>query len=223
MRIKTSGRSVLTVAMSLGAMGLFALSFTSSAQALCLFDCPKTEQVAEKTEAAAKDEAKPVTVRKYKRYHKSRYTSRRQKAREAARRERVEKEKAERAAEIKKAETANAGRAIDSLKVPASVANANAQLIGNTQNAISRVDSYTDRQTDGMMQLVSADELNEIDKTAGQPETLPAKASSAVADSRAEMSVEQSGTWDTTSVIGKMFIAFGTLLTLFSAARMFMA
>jgi hypothetical protein len=33
----------------------------------------------------------------------------------------------------------------------------------------------------------------------------------------------QNATWDETSLIGKIFIAFGALLTLASAARMFMA
>jgi len=33
----------------------------------------------------------------------------------------------------------------------------------------------------------------------------------------------QNATWDETSVIGKIFIGFGALLTVFSAARMFMA
>jgi len=33
----------------------------------------------------------------------------------------------------------------------------------------------------------------------------------------------QNATWDETSLIGKLFIAFGALLTVASAARMFMA
>jgi hypothetical protein len=33
----------------------------------------------------------------------------------------------------------------------------------------------------------------------------------------------QNGTWDETSLIGKIFIGFGALLTIASAARMFMA
>ena len=35
--------------------------------------------------------------------------------------------------------------------------------------------------------------------------------------------INQSTTWDQTSLIGKIFIAFGALLTMASAARMFMA
>ena len=33
----------------------------------------------------------------------------------------------------------------------------------------------------------------------------------------------QNATWDETSLIGKLFIGFGALLTVASAARMFMA
>ena len=36
-------------------------------------------------------------------------------------------------------------------------------------------------------------------------------------------SSKEDSTWDQTSLIGKIFIAFGALLTMASAARMFMA
>ncbi len=36
-------------------------------------------------------------------------------------------------------------------------------------------------------------------------------------------SSQESSTWDQTSLIGKIFIGFGALLTMASAARMFMA
>jgi hypothetical protein len=49
-----------------------------------------------------------------------------------------------------------------------------------------------------------------------QPETPAARANPVVAGS-------QSATWDETSLIGKIFIGFGALLTVASAARMFMA
>jgi hypothetical protein len=49
-----------------------------------------------------------------------------------------------------------------------------------------------------------------------QADTPQAHASPAVAGS-------QNGTWDETSLIGKIFIGFGALLTVASAARMFMA
>lgn len=49
-----------------------------------------------------------------------------------------------------------------------------------------------------------------------QPETPAVRASPVVAGS-------QNATWDETSLIGKIFIGFGALLTVASAARMFMA
>ena len=39
----------------------------------------------------------------------------------------------------------------------------------------------------------------------------------------AASSSNESSTWDQTSLIGKIFIGFGALLTMASAARMFMA
>jgi hypothetical protein len=49
-----------------------------------------------------------------------------------------------------------------------------------------------------------------------QPEVPAVRASPVVAGS-------QNATWDETSLIGKIFIGFGALLTVASAARMFMA
>ncbi|MBV8923969.1 MAG: hypothetical protein JOZ74_01230 [Bradyrhizobium sp.] len=52
--------------------------------------------------------------------------------------------------------------------------------------------------------------------TQSQAETPAVRASPVVAGS-------QNATWDETSLIGKIFIGFGALLTVASAARMFMA
>ena len=52
--------------------------------------------------------------------------------------------------------------------------------------------------------------------TQQQTETPAARANPVVAGS-------QNASWDETSLIGKIFIAFGALLTMASAARMFMA
>ena len=49
-------------------------------------------------------------------------------------------------------------------------------------------------------------------------------ASASTADAAASVLANgESSTWDQTSLIGKIFIAFGALLTMASAARMFMA
>lgn len=74
------------------------------------------------------------------------------------------------------------------------------------------------------VQLVAADQVNEIDRAAEnetkpqptvKPAPVPLDARSAVASS--------DSTWDQTSLIGKLFVAFGGLLTLASAARLFIA
>jgi hypothetical protein len=76
---------------------------------------------------------------------------------------------------------------------------------------------------DPTVQVVNADELNDLDKAATDvTEPLP-KLPPSIANSHAEMHVETGSTWAQTSTIGKAFIAFGVMLTLASAARMFMA
>jgi hypothetical protein len=77
-------------------------------------------------------------------------------------------------------------------------------------------------------QVVAGDQLNDADR-ALREETPPAQPM-AVASNDAQVVRAASETagndhsvWDETSLIGKAFIAFGTLLTIASAARMFMA
>ena len=84
------------------------------------------------------------------------------------------------------------------------------------------------------MELVAADELNDVDralseaKSEEKPALAPEKPvlapTVALAMAQAPATVSNSDSpWDQTSLIGKIFIAFGALLTLASAARMFMA
>ena len=76
---------------------------------------------------------------------------------------------------------------------------------------------------DPVVQVVNADELNELDKAASDvTEPLP-KLPPSIANSRAEMREDRASPWSQTSAIGKAFIAFGVMLTMASAARMFMA
>jgi hypothetical protein len=75
-------------------------------------------------------------------------------------------------------------------------------------------------------QAVGADQLSDADRAARQDDVktpvvitqaeTPARNSPVVAGS-------QHASWDETSLIGKIFIGFGALLTVASAARMFMA
>jgi hypothetical protein len=75
-------------------------------------------------------------------------------------------------------------------------------------------------------QVAASDQLSDADRALR--ETPPAQtAAVASKDAPAPRTVAMAGNehslWDETSLIGKVFIAFGTLLTIASAARMFMA
>ncbi len=115
--------------------------------------------------------------------------------------------------------------------LPSDVADARAQMTsdGTKAKALSdapapaTADAAAPMTPDPAVQVVNADELNDLDKAATDiTEPLP-KLPASIANSRAEMRVENPSTWAQTSTIGKAFIAFGVMLTLASAARMFMA
>jgi hypothetical protein len=139
--------------------------------------------------------------------------------------------------DAKKPDDADAANDAAAAPMPPSVANANAQFpSGNTaadaalKVASAQADSALqsarqDDQTNATpanAELVSADQLNDVDRSLTedkQPSATLALASMAQATARAS----DDSTWTQTSFIGKIFIAFGGLLTLASAARMFMA
>jgi hypothetical protein len=138
----------------------------------------------------------------------------------------------------------------NSSAIPLWVANANAQLATATtptanaakamsaraneilQNA-NAPDKPVEAQPATDTEVVSADQLNDIDRAlqATQPPA-PTLASASVepparpvAPSAFVMAASntETSTWDQASLIGKIFIGFGALLTMASAARMFMA
>jgi hypothetical protein len=129
--------------------------------------------------------------------------------------------------------------------IPPSVANANAQLASaDTPSGSARAmsarannillaaaESPADPQSAADGQVVAADQLNDLDraleenKPAAQESQPPAATLAMVRAPAAPVMAkgDDSSTWDQTSLIGKIFIAFGALLTLASAARMFIA
>ena len=136
--------------------------------------------------------------------------------------------------EKKPVEVAEAGLPSE---LPASVANANARMGGEVTddtaramttraNALLTSDQPTEGQGAVTMQVADADQLNDADK-ALQESAQPSQTTVAVAPTKAVAAAKpapsESSTWDQTSLIGKIFIAFGALLTVASAARMFMA
>jgi hypothetical protein len=122
--------------------------------------------------------------------------------------------------------------------IPASVANANAQMTSTNALAdsasamtakantvlLASADKPTDPQAPADTAVVASDQLNDVDRAL--QETPPKQQTAALAVVRpapAKAAADDSNTWDQTSLIGKIFIAFGALLTMASAARMFMA
>jgi len=119
--------------------------------------------------------------------------------------------------------------------IPPSVANANAQLRppappGDDAKPVPP-------QADGIAQdpanaksddaIVAADQLNDVDRALQEggnaPAALSAMASANPPPEPVNPAPRKSSLWEQTSLIGKIFIGFGALLTMASAARMFMA
>jgi hypothetical protein len=132
---------------------------------------------------------------------------------------------------------------VRSSQMPPSVANANAQLASDTpagkaqamseraNNIVQAAPNTTaDTQSAAGTPIVAADQLNDVDRAlheSSPPATPVALASADVPVAAANPPVaaasNESSTWDQTSLIGKIFIGFGALLTMASAARMFIA
>ncbi|MGH6708353.1 MAG: hypothetical protein ACREEK_05225 [Bradyrhizobium sp.] len=214
MTVKASGRSALILAT-----GLF----------VCLAG-PAPATAASSDRAAATSKPDSVTTAKSARQgvrHWKRYARRSGKL-------------ASKPAETRKAankDVADASTA-NTLTIPASVANANAQLAsaeaapGSAQAMTAKANillAAADRPGEAQPATdaaVSSDQLNDLDRALQQnPVTQTVAMASAKPSPAAPVlaSSNESSAWDQTSLIGKIFIAFGALLTMASAARMFMA
>ena len=128
-----------------------------------------------------------------------------------------------------------------SSQMPPAVANANAQLAAADTPTAAAASAMTGRANDNVQaaadntaapnaesQVVAPDQLNDIDRALQQDNPPAQKAVIAATDAQPRpapvmASSQQSSAWDQSSLIGKIFIGVGTLLTLASAARMFMA
>jgi hypothetical protein len=120
----------------------------------------------------------------------------------------------------------------NSSAIPPEVANANAQMAtgdvpgGNARAMTARANDIVqaapanpgDAQARADTPVVAADQLNDVDRALHESNP-PAAATVAMAP----VASNESSTWDQTSLIGKIFIGFGALLTMASAARMFIA
>jgi hypothetical protein len=212
MTIKASGRSALILA------GLF-VCFAAPSQAAA---------GADNATATAKSENVAGT-QKYSSRHSKSYAQRKSGKQE------LKSPLANKAA----APEVAADDADNSPAIPTSVANANAQFApagtpaGDARAMSARANDILqpiDAQPAADSQVVAADQLNDLDRALheGQPPAATMALASAEAPPVAAAppvmaSSQESSTWDQTSLIGKIFIGFGALLTMASAARMFMA
>jgi hypothetical protein len=223
MIIKASGRSALVLAT-----GLF-VCFAGPSHAVAASDKAAANSNAESSAGA------PMALKKYTK----------QSARAAKKdADRKSSKEASKSPAVKKAtgDDVAADDRVNSPEMPAWVANANASvdtsIIGNAQAMSARAstivqaaaDNPSEAQpaTDG--QVVAADQLNDLDRALQESrQAAPAvklassEAPAAPAAPVMASSSNESSTWDQTSLIGKIFIGFGALLTMASAARMFMA
>jgi hypothetical protein len=115
--------------------------------------------------------------------------------------------------------------------IPPSIANANAQMLlaGAQVNAAAAIPPGTDNPAtlfetaDAAKETVVAasDQLSDSDRTLQEGSSATATASAPPAPEPAATITGESSAWDQTSLIGRIFIGFGALLTMASAARMF--
>ncbi|MCK1640127.1 hypothetical protein IVA95_21610 [Bradyrhizobium sp. 157] len=91
-------------------------------------------------------------------------------------------------------------------------------------------DEPADAETSADATVVASDQLNDVDRAlqATVPEdsatqTVAMASTKPASEASDQAANNESSTLDKTSLIGKIFIAFGALLTMASAARMFMA
>jgi hypothetical protein len=242
MNIKASGRSALIIAAG------FWVCVSGPLQAAEDADGGVT---ASRTEAAAGPPVALSKFTKKPRHWK--HVSSQRKSVKAAARDSAERTKTseKNISEKKKALEADAALNDDGgvPSLPPSVANANAQLTsadGAADSATALSSQARDRlqvmaanQPDPQAQsgaanteLVAADELNDVDRALSEngndkdkapSATLAMAVAQAPAQTQAAAVSADDSAWNQTSLIGKIFIAFGGLLTLASAARMFMA
>jgi hypothetical protein len=226
MIVKASGRSALILAT-----GLF-VCFAGPSQA-----AGATDPAASATAGA------PIALNKYAKHtaHHGKKLAQRKSSKVASRPSTDTKAAATDAA----ADDGDNSSTIQPSEIPPAVANANAQLASadtpnDTAKAMAaRASSIVQAAPDAAAnpqpaantaqdtahdntQVVSADQLNDVDRSLHQS-AAPAAMASADAPAPAATASNESSTWDQTSLIGKIFIGFGALLTMASAARMFMA
>jgi hypothetical protein len=220
MNIKASGRSALIIAAGLWLCIAGPMRATES-----------DARVADTTTKADSAAGAPVALNKFAKPRAKKHAAAPSKSGKTAAKTQDGKTQ-----DGRKSDDAEASKVDAATAIPSAVANANAQLPGGdtaADNALKVASAQADsalqsaRQDDQASvpavntEVVSADQLNEVDRSLSD-EKAPAATLALASMTQARASSDDS-TWNQTSLIGKIFIAFGGLLTLASAARMFMA
>jgi hypothetical protein len=115
--------------------------------------------------------------------------------------------------------------------IPPAVASANAQMTsaGNLMSSETNDAPQTaqhnsaEPQPESAIQLVSADQLNDVDRALKENKPVPASFAVAPTETRVRAEANESSAWNRTSMVGKIFIGLGALLTMATAMRMFIA
>ncbi len=214
MTVKASGRSALIVAAGL---------FVCFAGPLPAGAASSDSAAASKSDSATSAKSIRHGARHWKRYAHRKY-SRTAKSSDS-----------KKPSEVADAADSSAG------VIPASVANANALMTAPSALAdsasamtdkansvlLASADKPADAQAPADAAVVASDQLNDVDKalqeTPPKQQTVALAVVRPTATSPVKAATDDSNAWDQTSLIGKIFIAFGALLTMASAARMFMA
>lgn len=118
-----------------------------------------------------------------------------------------------------------APKAVTPESLKPSIANARAEM---SENEVRAAGLLVDNPAPAEAQLpavieVAATELNDIDRAASTNDPAPKVTAQRIGYDQRQVTASNTDTWDQTSLIGKIFVAFGGLLTLASAARLFIA
>ncbi len=251
MQIKANGRAAFIIAaglLTLYTAPALACDTTNCGRIVLAQNAdPQTEAAAAPEPAATSD--KPSRTRS----HHAKKSPRSQKATEKSAAKSSEKNSPDKVSGAdKSADQANRSDSGTSAVAP-SVANANAQMAGpattadefakspsektgsttatpsmtpaNTQAAVTTESTATDQAQpiDDDSQVIASDQLNELDRAAATDQKPASKILRPVSQTTRVASTGSEDAWSQTSLIGKIFIGFGGLLTLASAARMFIA
>ena len=223
--------------------GLAALAVAGFGLWLCL--SPSAQAEPNKTTAKPSSDA-PIVLSKFNK-HKTHASAATKSSSKTKSRSAQARHGAKLADAATRGKSANSDEALKKLAALPSVANARAELTGGNLQARADDDARNLAAADDNeivimngVQIAAADQLNDIDRALGDDKTevkaddvpiaspSPAPPSGRIikavpSGERHMFTNEQSNPWSNSSLIGKIFVAFGSLLTLASAARLIIA